>query len=91
MTGLYGPAMQNHLFPDIKRFLNTWEGTPTGLRFQIFGLKHLKIEATMLRLTGIDINRCSKCGKGRMVQIYELLPEYFEYIVPNKKELCNTC
>jgi len=50
------------------------------------------IETMMLRLTGIDINRCQKCGKGRMVQIYELLPKYFEYIVPNKrKELCNTC
>jgi len=49
------------------------------------------IETMMLRLTGIDINRCQKCGKGRMVQIYELLPKYFEYIVPNKrKELCNT-
>lgn len=50
------------------------------------------IEVMMIRLTGIDINRCPKCGKGRMVQIYKLLPEYFDYIVPSKiKNFCNTC
>jgi len=49
------------------------------------------VEDMMLRLTGKDIRKCPKCSKGRMVQLYELLPEYFKYIVPNeKKEFCNT-
>lgn len=49
------------------------------------------LEEMMVRLTGTDIRKCPKCGKGRMVQIYELLPEHFDYIVPNKKkEICNT-
>jgi len=48
-------------------------------------------EEMMLRLTGIDIRKCPKCGKGRMVQVYELVPEHFDNIVPNKKkEICNT-
>ncbi len=50
------------------------------------------VEAMMLRLTDIDINRCPKCGRGRMVQVYDLLPGHLDYIVPNKrKEFCNTC
>jgi hypothetical protein len=49
------------------------------------------VEDMMLRLTGMDIRKCPKCSKGRMVQIYEILPEYFDYMVPNKKkEICNT-
>lgn len=40
----------------------------------------------MHRLTGIDIKACPKCGKGRMIRLYELLPMYAGYIVPNKKE-----
>jgi uncharacterized protein (DUF983 family) len=37
-------------------------------------------------LTGIDIKACPKCGKGRLTRLYELLPVYTAYIVPNKKE-----
>jgi predicted transcriptional regulator len=49
------------------------------------------LEEMLIRLTGIDIRKCPKCGKGRMVQVYELLPEHFDYIVPtSKKETCNT-
>jgi putative transposase/transposase-like zinc-binding protein len=49
------------------------------------------IEAMMLRLTGKDIRKCPKCSRGRLVQIYEFLPGYFKYIVPDKKrEICNT-
>ncbi|MCP4054032.1 MAG: IS91 family transposase, partial [Mesoflavibacter sp.] len=49
------------------------------------------LEEMMFRLTGTDIRKCPKCGRGRMVQVYELLPEHFDYIVPNnKKEICNT-
>ena len=49
------------------------------------------IEQMMLRLTDTDIKKCPKCEKGRMVQVYTLLPNYFDYIVPNrKKEVCDT-
>ena len=49
------------------------------------------VEEMMLRLTGIDIRKCPKCVKGRMIQPYELLPEHFDYIVPNRKrEICNS-
>jgi len=49
------------------------------------------IQNMMLRLTGTDIRQCPKCKKGRLVQLYELLPECFDYIVPAKaKEICNT-
>lgn len=43
------------------------------------------VEEIMHRLTGIDIKACPKCGKGRLTRIYELLPEYINYIVPNQK------
>jgi len=53
--------------------------------------KDESIQEMMLRLTGTDIKRCPKCKKGRMVQLYELLPKHFDYIVPAKaKEICNT-
>ena len=53
--------------------------------------KNESIQEMMLRLTGTDIKRCPKCKKGRMVQLYELLPKHFDYIVPAKaKEICNT-
>ena len=53
--------------------------------------KDESIQEMMLRLTGIDLKRCPKCKKGRMVQLYELLPKHFDYIVPAKaKEICNT-
>jgi hypothetical protein len=53
--------------------------------------KDESVQEMMLRLTGIDIKRCPKCKKGRMVQLYELLPKHFDYIVPAKaKEICNT-
>jgi hypothetical protein len=49
------------------------------------------IKEMMLRLTGIDIKACPKCGKGRLVSLYELLPEYINYILPQKKqEVWNT-
>ena len=52
---------------------------------------HETLEEMMIRLTGTDIRKCPKCGKGRMVQVYELLPEHFDYIVPTpKKETYNT-
>ena len=44
------------------------------------------VEEMMHRLTGIDIKACPKCGKGRMTRLYELLPVYADYIVPNKKQ-----
>ena len=44
------------------------------------------VEEMMHRLTGIDIKACPKCGKGRLTRLYELLPVYTGYIVPNKKE-----
>ena len=48
-------------------------------------------EEMMLRLTGKDINCCPACGKGRMIKLVILEPEYNEYIVPcRKKEVCNT-
>jgi len=48
-------------------------------------------EEIMLRVTGKDINCCPLCGKGRMVQLIELKPAYYDYIVPGrKKEVCNT-
>ncbi len=37
-----------------------------------------------LRLMGIDITTCPKCGKGRMARIFKLLPEYMDYILPTK-------
>jgi hypothetical protein len=40
----------------------------------------------MLRLTGIDIKACPRCGKGRLTRLYELLPVYAGYIVPKQKE-----
>ncbi|NDY74970.1 hypothetical protein G3N28_23755, partial [Desulfobacter hydrogenophilus] len=43
------------------------------------------VEEMMHRLTGIDIKACPKCGKGRLTRLYELLPVYIGYIVPNKK------
>jgi len=59
--------------------------------------KSESIQEMMLRLTGTDITwrshvkRCPKCKKGRMVQLYELLPKHFDYIVPTQaKEICNT-
>ena len=49
------------------------------------------IEEMMLRLTGKEINCCPVCGKGRMIQLIELKPEYYDYIVPRrKKEICDT-
>ncbi len=41
----------------------------------------------MLRLTGINIKGCPKCGKGRLVRLFKLLPEYMDYILPPKKEV----
>ncbi len=40
----------------------------------------------MVRLTGIDIKACPKCDKGRLIRLYELLPVYAGYIVPQQKE-----
>lgn len=49
------------------------------------------VREMMQRLTGIDIKACPKCGKGRLVKLYELLPEYIQYILPPKKqEVYNT-
>ena len=49
------------------------------------------LEAMMLRLTGINIKGCPKCGKGRLVCLFKLLPEYMDYILPPKKEaICNS-
>ena len=45
------------------------------------------VEEMMHRLTGVDIKACPKCGKGRLTKLYELLPVYAGYIVPNRKEL----
>ena len=44
------------------------------------------VEEMMHRLTGIDIKACPKCGKGRLTRLYELLPVYTGYIVPNQKQ-----
>ena len=45
----------------------------------------------MLRLTGKDINCCPVCGKGRMIKVIGIEPEYHTYLVPGrKKEVCNT-
>ena len=44
------------------------------------------VEEMMHRLTGIDIKACPKCGKGRLTRLYELMPVYTSYIVPNEKE-----
>jgi len=53
--------------------------------------KDESVQEMMLRLTGTDIKRCPKCKKGRMVQLYELLPRPFDYIVPTRaREICNT-
>lgn len=43
------------------------------------------VQDMMLRLTGIDIKVCPKCGKGRLTRLYELLPVYTGYIVPTTK------
>jgi len=42
------------------------------------------LQDRMLRLTGINIKECPKCGKGRMARIFKLLPEYMGYILPMK-------
>ena len=53
--------------------------------------KDESVQEMILRLTGTDIKRCPKCKKGRMVQLYELLPRPFDYIVPTRaREICNT-
>jgi hypothetical protein len=44
------------------------------------------VEEMMHRLTGIDIKACPKCGKGRLTRLYNLLPVYTGYIVPNQKK-----
>ncbi len=44
------------------------------------------LEAMMRRLTGINIKTCPKCGKGRLAQLYKLLPEYGNYILPSRKQ-----
>ncbi len=44
------------------------------------------LEDMLLRLTGINIKGCPKCGKGRLVSLFKLLPEYMDYILPPKKE-----
>ena len=44
------------------------------------------VEDMMQRLTGIDINACPKCGKGRLIKLYELLPEYMDYILPGSQK-----
>ncbi len=45
------------------------------------------VEDMMVRLTGINIKKCPKCGKGRLVRLFELLLEYMNYILPPKKEI----
>nr|WP_232364302.1 transposase [Desulforapulum autotrophicum] len=45
------------------------------------------LEEMMQRLTGVNIRKCPKCGKGRLVRLYELLPEYVDYILPSRKEV----
>lgn len=45
------------------------------------------LEDMMLRLTGINIKGCPKCGKGSLVRLYKLLPEYMDYILPPKREV----
>ena len=45
------------------------------------------LEEMMQRLTGVNIRKCPKCGKGRLVRLYELLPEYVDYILPFRKEV----
>jgi len=42
------------------------------------------LQDMMLRLTGINIKECPKCGKGRMARIFKLLPEYMGYILPTR-------
>ena len=44
------------------------------------------IQEMMLRITGVDIKACPKCGKGRLIRLFELLPVYTRYIVPQQKE-----
>ncbi|NOX35282.1 MAG: IS91 family transposase [Deltaproteobacteria bacterium] len=44
------------------------------------------LEAIMLRLTGINIKGCPKCGKGRLIRLFKLFPDYMDYILPPKKE-----
>ena len=41
------------------------------------------LKEMMQRLTGVNIRKCPKCGKGRLVRLYELLPEYVDYILLN--------
>lgn len=45
------------------------------------------VQEMMLRLTGVDIKACPKCGKGRLTRLYELLPVYAGYIVPTSKKV----
>lgn len=44
------------------------------------------VEDMMLRLTGIDIKVCPKCGKGHLARLYKLMPEYINYILPQRKK-----
>lgn len=44
------------------------------------------LEMIIQRLTGVNIRTCPKCGKGRLVRLYKLLPEYVCYILPYRKE-----
>ncbi len=44
------------------------------------------LEEIMQRLTGINIKACPKCGKGRMVRLYKLLPDLMDYILPSRKQ-----
>lgn len=43
------------------------------------------LENIIYRLTGVSIKACPKCGKGRLVRLFKLLPEYMDYILPSKK------
>ena len=54
---------------------------------EIAGSADESVADMMLRLTGINIKGCPKCGKGRMVRLFKLLPEYMDYILPPKKEV----
>ena len=45
------------------------------------------LEMMMQRLTGVNIKTCTKCGKGRLARLYQLLPEYVDYILPSRKEV----
>jgi len=82
--GFLSPRYKTQNIKTIRELMNA---DPEGYAFP----KDESIQEMMLRLTGTDIKRCPKCKKGRMVQLYELLPKHFDYIVPAKaKEICNT-